>query len=104
MKEMCRVLIQYANKIGMEVVSSLNVEEQTKYMEELRALHERQAKEAEEAQKTATKTTPGCRRCPCMLLCCTHAGARARNAAHIVFRQGDDLTLLLQEVLEVLEV
>ncbi|CAF4497479.1 unnamed protein product, partial [Rotaria magnacalcarata] len=51
MKEMCRVLIQHANRIGMEVVSSLNVAEQTKYMEELRALHERQAKEAEEAQQ-----------------------------------------------------
>jgi hypothetical protein len=51
MKEMCRMLIQHANKIGMEVVSTLNVEEQKKYMEELRALHERQAKEAEEAQQ-----------------------------------------------------
>lgn len=51
MKEMCRQLIQYANKIGIEVVSSLNVEEHKKYMEELRALHERQAKEAEEAQQ-----------------------------------------------------
>ncbi len=48
---MCRMLIQHANKIGMEVVSNLNVEEQKKYMEELRALHERQAKEAEEAQQ-----------------------------------------------------
>ncbi len=48
---MCRMLIQHANKIGMEVVSTLNVEEQKKYMEELRALHERQAKEAEEAQQ-----------------------------------------------------
>jgi hypothetical protein len=51
MKEMCRMLIQHANKIGMEIVSTLNVEEQKKYMEELRALHERQAKEAEEAQQ-----------------------------------------------------
>lgn len=51
MKEMCRILIQYANKIGMEVVSNLNVEEQKKYMEELQALHEKQAKEAEEAQQ-----------------------------------------------------
>ncbi len=48
---MCRILIQHANKIGMEVVSTLNVEEQKKYMEELSALHERQAKEAEEAQQ-----------------------------------------------------
>jgi hypothetical protein len=51
MQEMCRMLIQHANKIGMEVVSTLNVEEQKKYMEELHALHERQAKEAEEAQQ-----------------------------------------------------
>lgn len=51
MKDMCRLLIQHATKIGMEVVSSLNVEEHTKYMDDLRALHERQAKEAEEAQQ-----------------------------------------------------
>ena len=51
MKDMCRLLIQQATKIGMEVVSSLNVEEHKKYMDELRALHERQAKEAEEAQQ-----------------------------------------------------
>lgn len=51
MKEMCRLLIQHATKIGIEVVSFLNVAEHTKYMEELRALHERQAKEAEEAQQ-----------------------------------------------------
>ena len=48
---MCRILIQHANKIGMEVVSTLNVEEQKQYMEDLRALHEKQAKEAEEAQQ-----------------------------------------------------
>lgn len=51
MKEMCRLLIQHATKIGIEVVGFLNVAEHTKYMEELRALHEKQAKEAEEAQQ-----------------------------------------------------
>ena len=51
MKEMCRSLIQDATKLGIEVVSRLDIEEHTKYMKELRALHERQAKEAEEAQQ-----------------------------------------------------
>jgi polyhydroxyalkanoate synthesis regulator phasin len=51
MKEMCRTLIQYANKIGMEVVGTLNLDEHKKYMDDLRVLHERQAKEAEEAQQ-----------------------------------------------------
>lgn len=51
MKEMCRTLIQHANKLGMEVVSNLNVAEHQQYMDDLRALHERQAKEAEEAQQ-----------------------------------------------------
>ena len=51
MKEMCRMLIQDATKLGMEVVSHLNVDEHRKYMDDLRILHERQAKEAEEAQQ-----------------------------------------------------
>lgn len=51
MKEMCRTLIQHATKLGIEVVSNLNVEDHRKYMDELRALHEKQAKEAEEAQQ-----------------------------------------------------
>lgn len=49
MQEMCRLLIRHATKIGIEVVSQLNIGEHQKYMEELRILHERQAKEAEEA-------------------------------------------------------
>ena len=51
MQELCRMLIQHANKIGMEVVGTLNAEEHKQYMNDLRALHEQQAKEAEEAQQ-----------------------------------------------------
>ncbi|CAF1125936.1 unnamed protein product [Didymodactylos carnosus] len=64
LETICRDLVYRAQVLGIEVVKTINVDEHKKYMEDLRILHERQAKEIEEEQQAkllrgATATATG---------------------------------------------